>query len=315
LKLISATLPEEMELLEFINILKDTNMQLSWCGTGMPDDLLVDIVMHHLENSRYKCAVEQLLILHTATGSSYNTLDALYGATLHLDRYRGHAYGSKHNSSSDNKCFSGGNLKGTSQGLVSAVSDQDTEDGNGTSTSNFTFHKDPWIGAVELEEKYVKHLHHIFWCPLCHTNKRNFPQCPILTCTFSITKLPVDDKKGLASSVATEDKDVSPPGNNVGQVSSVTLPVEDSSISGNIDDDIVDDFQSMVLWRSPLMDTNIDVSSYFDSVLLYPVGSARAVHATSSITSSSDFCPSDFSVIIDSGATAMIMPFHQCFVT
>ena len=93
----------------------------------------------------------------------------------------------------------------------------------------------------------MKHLCHIFWCPLCHTNKHNFLQCPILTCTFPITKLPVDDKKGLHSSVATEDKDVSPPGNNVGQVSSVTLPVEDSSISGNIDDDIVDDFQSMVL--------------------------------------------------------------------
>jgi hypothetical protein len=50
LKLISATLPEDTELLEFINTLKDTNMQLSWCGTGMPEDLLVDIAMHRLEN-------------------------------------------------------------------------------------------------------------------------------------------------------------------------------------------------------------------------------------------------------------------------
>jgi hypothetical protein len=49
IKLISATLPEEMKLLEFINLLKDANMQLSWCGTGMPEDLLVDIAMHRLE--------------------------------------------------------------------------------------------------------------------------------------------------------------------------------------------------------------------------------------------------------------------------
>jgi hypothetical protein len=63
------------------------------------------------------------------------------------------------------------------------------------------------------------------------------------------------------------------------------------------------------------MDTNIDVSSYFDSVLLHQLGSARAVRATSSILSSSDLCPSEFSVIIDSGATAMMIPFHQYFVT
>jgi hypothetical protein len=59
--------------------------------------------------------------------------------------------------------------------------------------------------------------------------------------------LPVEDKKGSVSSVATEDKKVSPPGNNVGQASSVTLPVEDSSVLGNIDGNIVDDFQSLVL--------------------------------------------------------------------
>jgi hypothetical protein len=68
LKLISVTLPEDMELLEFINLLKDTNMQLSWCGTGMLEYLLVDIAMHRLESSRYKRDIS-----HTATGSGYNT--------------------------------------------------------------------------------------------------------------------------------------------------------------------------------------------------------------------------------------------------
>jgi hypothetical protein len=138
LKLISATLPEDMELLEFINVLKDTNMQLSWCGTGMPEDLLVDIAMHRLENSRYKRDVEQLLISHTATGSSYNTLDALYDALLRLDRYRGLAYGSKKAAGFDNKDkhFPGRKFKGTNQGFVSAVTDNETEDGSST----FTFH-------------------------------------------------------------------------------------------------------------------------------------------------------------------------------
>ncbi len=246
LKLISATLPEDMELLEFINVLKDTNMQLSWCGTGMPEDLLVDIAMHRLESSRYKRDVDQLLISHTATGSSYNTLDALYDALIRLDRYRGLAYGSKKTPGSENKDkrFTGGKFKGTNQGLVSAVTDHDAEDGSST----FTFHKDAWIGAIELEEKHVKHLRHIFRCPLCRTNKHNFPQCPILSRTFSITKLPVDDKKGSASSVVAEEKPGSvSSGNNLGQASSVTVPPLHSSDSSVVDEDIVDDFQSMVL--------------------------------------------------------------------
>jgi hypothetical protein len=119
LKLISATLPEDTELLEFINTLKDTNMQLSWCGTGMPEDLLVDIAMHRLENSRYKRDVEQLLISHMATGFSYNTLDALYDALIRLDRHRGVAYGSKKSSSSDSKDkrFSGGEIQRKLSGI------------------------------------------------------------------------------------------------------------------------------------------------------------------------------------------------------
>jgi hypothetical protein len=36
-----------MELLDFINLLKDKKMPLSWCGTGMPDDLVINISMHH----------------------------------------------------------------------------------------------------------------------------------------------------------------------------------------------------------------------------------------------------------------------------
>ena len=57
-------------------------MQLSWCRTGMPEDLLVDIAMHRLESSHYKRDVDQLQISHTATGLGYNTLDALYDALI-----------------------------------------------------------------------------------------------------------------------------------------------------------------------------------------------------------------------------------------
>jgi hypothetical protein len=64
--------------------------------------------------------VEQLQISHTATGSSYNTLDALHDALIQLEHYHGISYGTKH--SSETKCF-GGKFKGTQQGLVSAVSD------------------------------------------------------------------------------------------------------------------------------------------------------------------------------------------------
>jgi hypothetical protein len=221
LKLISATLPEDMELLEFINLLKDTNMQLSWCGTGMPEDLLVDIALHHLKSSRYIRYVDQLQISHTATGLSYNTLDAFYDALIRLDHYRGLSYGSK------------------------KTSKQDSKEGS----SSFTFHKDSWIGAAELEEKHVKHLHHIFCCPLCHTNKHNFLQCPILIQTFSITKVIVDDnktdKKGSASLITTDNKDGSNTGDNLGQAASITLSVMDFLVV--VDDDIVDDFESMAL--------------------------------------------------------------------
>jgi hypothetical protein len=113
----------------------------------------------------------------------------------------------------------------------------------------------------------VKHLRHIFRCPLCCTNKHNFSQCPILTCTFSITKLVVDDKKGSVSSVATDEIVSSPHfGENLGQAASVTLPLVESPLSssndsvmdasveedkidhlGIIDLDIVDNFSSVAL--------------------------------------------------------------------
>jgi hypothetical protein len=63
------------------------------------------------------------------------------------------------------------------------------------------------------------------------------------------------------------------------------------------------------------MDTSDIVSSYSESLLLHPLGSARAVQANSSILHPSGHCPSEFSVIIDSGATAMMVPFHHCFIT
>ena len=220
IKLISATLPDDMELLEFINSLKDTNMQLAWCGTGMPEDLLVDIAMHRLESSHYKRDVDQVQISHTATGSSYHTLDALYDALTRLDRYRGISYGSKRSETKPDPKRFGGKFKGGSQGLVSAVSDPDRDDGG----FQFTFHKDSWIGAIDLEEKHVKHLRHIFRCALCRTNKHNFPQCPILTKTFSITKLVVDDKRGAVSAVSDSNVPLSSPNDGLlGQAASVGI--------------------------------------------------------------------------------------------
>ncbi len=244
------------QLLEVSNLLKDINMQLAWCGTGMPENLLVDIAMHCLESPRYKCNVDQLQIFHTEPGSSYNNLDVLYDALICLDCYHGISYGTKRGSEtkSDTKHI-GSKFKGTQQALVS------------DSSASFTFHKDAWIGAIELEEKHMKHIHHIFCCPLCCTNKHNFPQCLILTHTFSITKLIVNDKKGSVSSMATDDVIISSSsGENLGQAASVTIPIIDSSLAiysdslmddsmeeamidhlGVIDLDMVDNISSMVL--------------------------------------------------------------------
>jgi hypothetical protein len=114
----------------------------------------------------------------------------------------------------------GGKFKGKSQGLVSAVSDTDKDEGG----SQFTFHKESWIGAIDLEEKHVKHLRHIFRCALCRTNKHNFPQCPILTKTFSITKLIVDDKKGAVSAVSDVNSQLPDTSDGLlGQAASVVL--------------------------------------------------------------------------------------------
>jgi hypothetical protein len=63
------------------------------------------------------------------------------------------------------------------------------------------------------------------------------------------------------------------------------------------------------------MDTSDIVSSYSESLLLHPLGSARAVQVNLPILPSSGHCPSEFSIIIDSGATAMMMPFRHCFIT
>jgi hypothetical protein len=59
------------------------------------------------------------------------------------------------------------------------------------------------------------------------------------------------------------------------------------------------------------------VSCYSDSVLLHLLGSARAVQAVSSSSSCKGTIgfSKEFFIIIDSGATAMMMPFRQCFIS
>jgi hypothetical protein len=54
------------------------------------------------------------------------------------------------------------------------------------------------------------------------------------------------DKRGSASSVTTEDKDNVVSGMNLGQAASVTLP-DVPSLDTIVDNDVVDDFEAMIL--------------------------------------------------------------------
>lgn len=63
------------------------------------------------------------------------------------------------------------------------------------------------------------------------------------------------------------------------------------------------------------MDSNAHVSSYLDTSFIYPLGSARTILACSFVTTGDSKSYDQFSIIVDSGATAMMMPFRQCFIS
>ena len=64
--------------------------------------------------------------------------------------------------------------KPTILGTVAAVQDQDN------SPTEFTMHKEPWFGAVNLPEDLVKQLRQMFKCVQCRSNDHTLPSCPLM---------------------------------------------------------------------------------------------------------------------------------------
>ena len=163
----SLTLSNDMDLGVFIGTLEDTNMQMGWAGQAMSDMYLVTHAMTRLKTSRYKDDIVALQLSQTANGSYFQNIAELTDGLYRLDSLRGLPYGgAAQNSSILNasaktttpykKPFSSGQ-----QGCVYSV-----QEGDVSTDSSIVFHKDTWIGAVELDEKHARIIRATFKCPI-----------------------------------------------------------------------------------------------------------------------------------------------------
>ena len=173
----------------FANI-ADFNMQLSWCNQGMTPEYLVFHAMKQLSKSHYKTEIESLQLSNTASGSSFNNSTELEQGLNRLDSIKGLPYGGSAitpNTGTGSALKSGEILKkkvnfnlGTGAAVI---------DGEPKEPSPFTFHKETWVGAIDLDEKSARKIRDIFKCPICRSQKHTFDQCKLLLQKWTIRKL------------------------------------------------------------------------------------------------------------------------------
>jgi hypothetical protein len=89
----SLVLADTEDLSSYRDKLENYNLQLSWVGQEMSLSFLVYLAQSQLSKSRYKTDIELLQMSHTASGTSFKSLDDLCQGLERLDKLRGLPYG------------------------------------------------------------------------------------------------------------------------------------------------------------------------------------------------------------------------------
>jgi hypothetical protein len=210
----SLVLADTEDLSAYRDKLKNYNLQLSWVGQEMSPSFLVYLAQSQLGKSRYKDDIASIQMSHTASGTSFKSLDDLCQDLECLDKLRGLSYGGAAPSSKvqvPGKAPSNSSQqpkRTTPVGFVSQVQ------GDESYVDSPEMHKDAWIGAINLPEDKVKLLQSMFKCVQCRTNDHTLPNCPLMK-NWIIRKKPRESTPPDSESQTR----------NVGGVSSVTTPL------------------------------------------------------------------------------------------
>ncbi len=156
--------------------LENYNLQLSWVGQEMSPSFILHLAQTQLSKSRYAKDIESLQLSHTASGTTFASLDDLIDGLECLDKLRGLPYGgvaiAKPAPAKPSPSIP---KKPLPAGIVAAVHDKESSD-----ISSFDMHPEAWIGAINLSEDFVKKLRSLFKCPQCRTNDHTLPSCPLM---------------------------------------------------------------------------------------------------------------------------------------
>ncbi len=82
----SLELLDSEDLCVYKDKLENYNLQLSWVGQEMSPSFLVFLAQSQLGKSRYSKDIEALQLSHTASGTSFTTLDDLCQGLERLDK-------------------------------------------------------------------------------------------------------------------------------------------------------------------------------------------------------------------------------------
>jgi hypothetical protein len=291
--------------------LENYNLQLSWVNQDMSSSFLVHLAQTQLSKSRYKHDIEALQISHTASGTSFTSLADLCDGLERLDKLKGLPYGGaapiQKPTPSKTPIPS---KKPHTVGFVTAAADTSSL----TPDTEFEFHNESWVGAINLLETYVKQLRSMFKCIQCHSNDHTLPSCPFMK-SWIIKKKPRSENT----------PNQTPQAKSVGGVNSVLAPkVDESEIpddNNQVTEDLIEAIDNHngpvefdLLDSLAITTINDQVSPYI--ALKHPLGAVRSV-SSSQITNSSDTQNDTlkYNLIVDSGCTKHMFPYKELFIS
>jgi hypothetical protein len=171
----SLELHNHEDLSVYKNKLENFNLQLSWVGQEMSPSFLVFLAQSQLSKSCYAKNIMALQMSHTASGTSFSSLDDLCLGLECLDKLCGLPYGGAATSTKALPKPPPKKPTTSPLGIVTAVQESDPPSPDG-----LEFHKDSWVGAINLPEDRIKLLCQMFKCAQCHTNDHTLPSCPLM---------------------------------------------------------------------------------------------------------------------------------------
>ncbi len=301
--------------------LENYNLQLSWVGQEMSDSFLVFLAQSQLSKSRYKDDIAALQMSHTASGTSFTSLDDLCQGLERLDKMRGLPYGGAAITPKIPIVKTPLPKRSTTAGFVAAVQTSMESD-----SSLFEMHKEAWIGAVNLSEDHVKQLRQMFKCAQCRSNEHTFPSCPLMK-NWIIRKKPRNDTSSESDSVSRSIGGVNsvlassiPSSSLISDTVTTSAPssslepiLEDSNEVpedhyGGVEFDLLEDSNSL-----NVMTISGTVTPYFEFIV--PMGSVRSVASSQVTLDHAITCPRTFDLIVDSGCTRHMFPFKEAFIS